>query len=169
MRTRDSKQLVIDADVARASGSKEAKHPRAKQCRDFLLTVLSVCHRVVMTRTISDEWNKHQSRFARLWRKSMYARKKIVDFDSTEDNFPIENLSKEIYDQDEIDTMQKDIHLLQAALGTDQTIISLDETVRILFAKASDQIGEIRSIIWVNPDKTKTEHPIQWLKAGAPT
>ncbi len=65
--------------------------------------------------------------------------------------------------------MLKDIHLLETALITDKTIISLDETVRKIFAKASDQVGEIRSIIWVNPEKTDTEDPIEWLKTGAPS
>lgn len=167
MITKDSKRLVIDADVAQASGSETATHPRAKQCRDFLQTVLSVCHRVVMTKTISNEWNSHQSRFARLWRKSMYARRKVVDFDSIDENIAIEYLTKATNNQNEIDNMQKDIHLLQAAMGTDQMIISLDETVRKLFAEASEQVGEIRFIIWVNPEKSETEQPITWLKTGA--
>ena len=71
-------------------------------------------------------------------------------------------------DADEIEAMQKDFHLLQAALTTDQTIISLDETVRVLFKRASQQVGEIWGIIWVNPDRTAEEHPIAWLQNGAP-
>ena len=64
--------------------------------------------------------------------------------------------------------MQKDFHLLQAALATDRTVISLDETVRRLFVHASQQVGEIRDIIWVNPDRTAEEQPIEWLQNGAP-
>lgn len=64
--------------------------------------------------------------------------------------------------------MLKDFHLLGAALETDQIIISLDETIRGLFKGASQQVGEIRNIIWVNPDRTAVEHPIPWLQNGAP-
>ena len=70
-------------------------------------------------------------------------------------------------DEDEIENIEKDFHLLQAALATDQTVISLDETIRHLFVRASEQVGEIRNIIWVNPDKAE-EQPIAWLQNGAP-
>jgi len=68
----------------------------------------------------------------------------------------------------DINAMLKDFHLLGAALATDKTIISLDETVRELFARATQQVGEIRGIIWVNPDRTTEEQPIAWLRNGAP-
>ena len=77
MRARDSKRLVIDADVARASGSETATHPRAEHCRDFLNAVLPLSHRIVMTEKINNEWKNHQSGFARRWRVSMDARKRI--------------------------------------------------------------------------------------------
>ena len=58
MRARDSKRLVIDTDVAQASGDEEATDPRAIHCRDFLKTVRLQDQTVVMTREISDEWKK---------------------------------------------------------------------------------------------------------------
>ncbi len=64
--------------------------------------------------------------------------------------------------------MQKDFHLLEAALETDKTVISLDQTVRTLFAQAAQQVGEIRDVVWVNPDRTVEEQPIVWLQNGAP-
>ena len=159
MRARDSKRLVIDADVARASGSETATHPRARHCRDFLDTVLLLSHRVVMTKKISNEWKNHQSRFARRWRVSMDARKKIDRINPPED----ENLPNKVVEttnnENEIAAMEKDLHLLQAALATDQTVVSLDETIRRLFAQASLQVGEIKNIIWVNPEQTE-EQPI---------
>ena len=71
--------------------------------------------------------------------------------------------------EDEVEALRKDFHLLQAALATDQTVISLDETIRGLFKRASQQVGEILNIIWVNPDRTAEEHPIAWLQNGAPS
>ena len=68
----------------------------------------------------------------------------------------------------EIEVMRKDFHLLEAARSTDQAIISLDETVRGLFARATQHVGEIRDIVWVNPERTEEEEPIEWLKNGAP-
>ena len=64
--------------------------------------------------------------------------------------------------------MQKDFHLLEAARATDQTIISLDEIIRQLFARAAQHVGEIRDIVWVNPERMEEEEPLVWLKNGAP-
>ena len=68
----------------------------------------------------------------------------------------------------DIEALRKDFHLLQAALATDQTVISLDENIRRLFKRASQQVGEIQGIIWVNPDRTTEEQPITWLQNGTP-
>lgn len=167
MRARDSKRLIIDADVARASGSETATHPRAEHCRDFLNAVLSLGYRIVMTERINNEWKNHQSRFARRWRVSMDARKKIVRVNPPEGAELQNKVASTTNDEDEIEAIEKDFHLLQAALATDQTVISLDETIRHLFVRASQQVGEIRNIIWVNPDKVE-EQPIAWLQNGAP-
>ena len=167
MRARDSKRLVIDADVARASGSETATHPRAEHCRDFLSAILSLSYRIVMTEKISNEWKNHRSRFARRWRVSMDARKKIDRINPPEYAELRDKVTNTASDEDEIEVMQKDFHLLQAAIATDHTIVSLDETVQGLFAHASQQVGEIRNIIWVNPDRS-AEEPITWLQNGAP-
>ena len=168
MRSRDSKRLVIDTDVAQASGDEDATDPRAINCRDFLKEVRSQEHRVVMTREISDEWKRHRSGFAFEWRVSMNARRRVVDIDPPEDEELRDKVTKTASDENESEAMQKDFHLLEAALATDQTVISLDETVRGLFKQASQQVGEIRDIIWVNPDRTAEEQPIAWLQNGAP-
>ena len=168
MRARDSKRLVIDTDVAQASGDEDATDPRAINCREFLKVVRSQNHRIVMTREISDEWKRHQSRFALEWRVSMDARRKIDRINPSENEELQDKVTNTASDEDEIETIQKDFHLLQAALATDQTIISLDESIRGLFKRASQQVGEIRNIIWVNPDRTAVEHPIPWLQNGAP-
>ena len=168
MRARDSKRLVIDADVAQAAGSETATHPRARHCRDFLDEVLTLSHRVVMTERINNEWKNHQSRFARRWRVSMDARRKVDRIDPPEYEGLRDKVTGTTTDEDEIQNIEKDFHLLQAALATDQTVISLDETIRGLFRQASQSVGEIRNIIWVNPDRTAEEHPIAWLQDGAP-
>ena len=168
MRAVDSKQLVIDTDVAQASGSETATHPRAKHCRDFLQKMLSLSHSVVMTPEISNEWNEHQSRFARRWRVSMDARKKVYRVNAPADEELRDKIKQAATNDKEDEDMQKDFHLLEAARATDQAIISLDETVRGLFARATQHVGEIRDIVWVNPEHTEEEEPIEWLKNGAP-
>src|SRR5438105_13114500 len=70
--------LVVDASVARAAGSLESTHPTGVLCRDFLVAVRGVCHRIAWTDAIKLEWDKHDSRFARQWRLSMLKLDKLM-------------------------------------------------------------------------------------------
>ncbi len=167
MRAGISKQLVIDTDVAQASGSDTATHPLAKHCRDFLQKVLLISHSVVMTPKISNEWKKRQSPFARRWRVSMDARKKVCRVDPPEDEELREKIEKTATREKQIEVMRKDFHLLEAALATDQTIISGDKAIRRRFARATQHVNEIQNVVWVNPKHTE-EDPLAWLKNGAP-
>ena len=65
------------------------------------------------------------------------------------------------------DAMYKDACLIEAALVTDRAVASLDEQVRALFRRATDQVGELREIVWVNPEREE-EKPLLWLRNGAP-
>ena len=169
MRARDSKRLVIDADVAQASGSETATHPTSKNCRDFLMVVRTLNYHVVMSTEIRKEWNEHASNFARRWWVSMKMRNRVCPIDPLQDDKLCTKILCTARSERQIETMEKDFLLLNAALATDQTIISCEKRIRKLFARASKQVSEIQGIIWVNPDRTAEEQPIEWLKNGAPS
>lgn len=169
MRSRDLKRLVVNASVARAAGGKGATASVSVNCTEFLETFQEESpHHVVMTPELSEEWNKHQSNFSARWLKSMIARKRFIYVNPPQNSTLSDKIEMTASRERDIEALQKDFHLLQAALATDQTIISLDETIRGLFKRASQQVGEIRDIIWVNPDRTAEEQPIAWLQNGAP-
>lgn len=119
-----------------------------------------------MSPAITDEWNKHKSAFARTWLVSMTARKRVVRVEP-EQLEELRQKLQEITDSlKEREAMLKDFHLIEAALVTDRTVIALDETVRALFGTACQTMGQMKSIVWVNPDKLE-EATITWLEAGA--
>lgn len=62
--------------------------------------------------------------------------------------------------------MQKDRHLLEAALAADEMILSLNEKDRRRFAKACDDISSIRTIVWSNPERDP-DNRLDWLRQGA--
>ena len=97
----------------------------------------------------------------------MDARKKVCRVDPPEDGELRDKIEGTATRENEVELMRKDFHLLEAARETDQTVISLDETVRGCFARATRRVGEIRHIVWVNPEHTE-EEPIIWLQNGAP-
>jgi hypothetical protein len=48
--------------------------------------------------------------------------------------------------------MRKDLLLVEAAIATDERIISLDDKVQALFSTESKEISDLRNIVWINPD-----------------
>ena len=161
-----SRRLVIDASVLHAAGPEGATFPTSKNCRDFLEAVRSICHRVVMTPDIGDEWRRHLSPFARKWRVSMEAKKKVYRTEPVPDADLCGRILDTAASQKEQDALQKDLRLVEAALAADNSIAALDDTVRRAFRKAANSVGEIRRIVWINPAKTE-ERPIVWLEEGA--
>jgi hypothetical protein len=145
-------RLIIDASVAGSAG--ETKHPVSSLCRSFLGCMLvSTCH-LVMSDDISGEWNRHQSRYARQWRKAMTARRRVV---LLRDVRLVSLRSLMVTAK-----MLKDVHLLEAALATDKRIVSNDNEAR----NAYRRIAHVRLVLWINPSR-EDETAIEWLNAGA--
>jgi hypothetical protein len=160
-----SRRLVIDASIAHSAGESSA-NPIAKSCRDVLACVLSVSHRIVTTADILSEWDEHQSGYFRTWRVKMRNLRKIDNFEITK-NVAIRVRIRDVTpDKGIVQAMLKDLRLIEAALASDHTIISLDEKVRSHFANAAILVDDLKSIVWVNP-LFKKEKAIGWLKGGA--
>lgn len=66
----------------------------------------------------------------------------------------------------EKEALLKDCRLVEAALTTDKIIISHDDKMRQLLARAAKTISELRTIIWVDPT-SPDENVIDWLLGGA--
>ena len=157
------RQLVIDADIVNSAS--EAKYPISSTCRRFLDTVLDVGHHVVMTKAIREEWHRHMSRYSKRWRRRMWARKRVVKIIGERDETLRGRIDASV-SQDQQAMVAKDVHLVEAALATDRLITSQDERVRSVLRTASNNVGELKRIVWVNPTRGD-ETPIDWLRDGA--
>ena len=157
------RQLVIDADIVNSAS--EAKYPISSTCRKFLDTVLDVGHHVVMTKAIREEWHRHMSRYSKRWRRRMWARKRVVKIVGERDETLRGRIDASV-SQDQQAMVAKDVHLVEAALATDRLITSQDERVRSALGTASNNVGELKKIVWVNPTQGD-EKPIDWLRDGA--
>lgn len=158
---------MIDADVARACGGENAVHPTAANTRDFLQAVLTICHKAVMTPEMQREWNKHQSSFARKWRRSMVAKKKLVMLNLDEHDALRQGIRTQDLSDNKKKAMLKDCHLIEAALNAGYSIISMDDVARGLFSGAANSIADLHTVLWINPARDH-EKVIGWLKDGAP-
>jgi hypothetical protein len=162
-----SAELVIDACVARASGKENATSPTSKNCRDFLLAVLGNGHRLVMTPEITAEWKTHESSFARNWRKTMVAKKKLTAVRVGQNGQIRSRIAACCSNKRVVSALLKDMLLIEAAWATGDSVTSIDEEARLHFNNTAWTVTELRSIAWVNPDR-EDEAPITWLGNGAP-
>jgi hypothetical protein len=159
--------LAVDASVAKAAGPLESRHPTGARCRDFLIALRGVGHRIAWSLAIKAEWDKHQGAFAAQWRTSMTDLKKLIPVADELVQELREAIEGHAEDQSVVAIMLKDAHLIEAALATDSRLSSLDENARGHFSRLAATYSDIRPIIWVNPDVAE-ERGVEWLEDGAP-
>jgi hypothetical protein len=165
MKAKRSKRLVIDACVAGAAGSTE--HPVSSACRHFLETVRAVCHQAVFSQEMRLEWRKHGSRFALGWYRAMTARRKVIFVNPDKHLLVRAEIDKLNVSDSQREEIWKDLHLIEAAVHTDHTIVSSDESARQPYSMIARRVPSIGHVIWVNPT-VENEEAIEWLQGGAP-
>ena len=166
MSSAESKRLVIDASVATSTGE---RGERGERCQAFLRVMIDeTYHRLVMTREIGAEWDIHSHQFARRWRRSMNAKRRVDRPDVDHDAVLCLKIERANQTEKALVAMKKDLRLIEAARITDNRVISLDDTARKFFSAVSSRVGELGDILWVNP-ANEDEAPIQWLMDGSPT
>jgi hypothetical protein len=69
-----SRRIVVDASVAGAAG--ERSHPSSQMCRQFLLDMLTICHKAVMSPELMTEWGNHASNYSVRWLAAMRSKRK---------------------------------------------------------------------------------------------
>ena len=160
------KALVIDVNVA-SSANDQSEHPQAYYCADFLTITLVKEFNIVCTPEIEDEWNNNfESRFLSRWRSGMKSAGLIMKKDSPKNEILRKKLHNSTKKNSQV-VMSKDYHLVEAALITGYIIISLENNSRKHFSIAAQKVGEIKELMWVNPEKVD-EKAIEWLENGAP-
>lgn len=153
MKGKQSRLLVVDASVAHSAG--ETEHPVSSACRKTLDGILRICHRVIMTEAIRLEWKKHQSRFTRIWYRSMIARKKVQWTVGTRLEPAEEALN--LLSAAEQEGLRKDLCLIEAACDGDGIVVTRDDGIVKIWQKCQDRFGLGRSIRWINPLTADTQ------------
>jgi hypothetical protein len=142
-------------------------HPTSRNCREFLQAVLQVCHRMVLTAAIQEEWNRHQSKFARTWRRAMMARKKIERVNIPDERSLERRITRTVGVAAIAAIIEKNRRLIEAAVAAEKRVASLDDHVRKHIRAHRDKLPELRNVCWVNPSDP-TEEAVTWLESGAP-
>jgi hypothetical protein len=138
-------------------------------CREFLTAILRICHKLVWSQDIKQEWDKHASRFTSSWLAAMQSKRKIVriavDLDKQDE------LIELIDDADDWpaswrEGAKKDVLLVSAAWEADELIASADDRVRELFGRLAAKSAPLGRTVWINP-RSPSDEPLRWLESGA--
>jgi len=143
-----SRLLVVDASVMRSAGGR--MQSRSATCSQVLDAIFNICHRVAVSSEITEEWNQHQSNFARKWRRSMVAKKKLVPVGTGNHTNELRTrirMTPNVGDKDS-EALLKDAHLLAAAQAADRVLISNDAALQGLCKKH----GLVQDVEWINID-----------------
>ena len=137
--------LVVDACVLRSAG--ETVHPVSSTCRVCLEKIRTICHKVIVTNDLKEEWNKHKSRFSSLWLVSMAARKKYL----VNNELPDVDIDFSTFSKKSESAVRKDIHLVEAAYAADKIIVTLDTSFESALKETSEGESIHGSLTWINP------------------
>lgn len=161
-----SRRIVVDTNVARSAS--ETSFPQSVACRQVLETILTVCHRVVLSPSQKAEWQRHQSRYTLRWLASMTARGKQFLLPEDPDTGLREAIDRAAPVEWSREELFKDVYLLESALATDGIVVSLEKRAAKHYRPLVAAVPQIGPIAWVHP----LEPPDQcrkWLTEGAPT
>ncbi len=162
------RRIVIDADILRSAGLARSDSETAVACRSFLECVKESRHYVTLSPEILAEWRRHTSVYAATWLVEMRSRRRIHFVEPEGDGGCRVQLEELVADEYQMHRMDKDMHLVEAALISDRLIASRDESVRSDFRMFACDIRALSTLTWVNPCVPEDE-AMDWLKAGAPS
>ena len=147
----DADTVVIDADIARSVG--ESEHPFSSNSRKLLNTIKDDSTlKIAFCPKLKHEWDKHQSNFSLRWRASMVAKKRMLHL-HTEAVTVIAIQNANISDKQK-QIAEKDAHLVDLALASEQFIVSNDKTASDVFCIIADNSNDLNCLIWVIPNET---------------
>lgn len=132
--SKQSRLLAIDASVLRSAGIKEG---HSSHCAALLTLVLDIGHRAAFSSEIKAEWDKHQSRLAIKWRTAMVARKQIIPLNAQALQGRQQAITARIAAHASLSgpdrfALEKDAHMLAAAVEADRVIVTGDRILKIL-------------------------------------
>lgn len=121
----------------------------AAACRRFLLETLDSDAKVVVTPELDAELAQHQSRFARTWRVSMEARRRVLRHSLSQAS-PLRTKVEALPKVDPCRAeLQKDMHLIESALAMGASIATLDRRLVDCVTTKAAALRQLRSVRWV--------------------
>lgn len=158
-------EVVIDASIAKNAGGLKRQKQISLNCTNLLNGILLLQITAVYTPELLAEWNKHASNYSSQWLTTMISKSRyrfLTDYKI----IALRELISKLLQNDRV-PLEKDVHLVEAALEKCLRIISGDEKAKRKFTKLSATFSELQKIFWVNPNPD-FNGCILWLQKGMP-
>jgi hypothetical protein len=152
MKANRSCLVVVDTSVIHSANEPSI----SRNCRNALWSILKICHCVVITYAIVEEWKRHDGVYTRKWRHQMHGRKKIKIM--KEDKLPPISFDESKFTEGDLKALKKDMPLLKTACAGDGVIITRDKSVIEICSKYKKHIKLPKPIRWIIPDDNIIEH-----------
>jgi hypothetical protein len=147
MTAKRSKLLVVDACVALSAG--ETEHPMSRSCREALVSIREICHHIVMTEALLEQWHEHAQHFAIRWLAGMVARKKVHWCEGVRLSH-VDEACEELSTTDQ-NRLREDVLLFEAACAADGIIVTRDDVIQKIWQKCRKRLRLPKQITWINP------------------
>jgi hypothetical protein len=169
MSGKNSKQLVIDANLALGSNDRMFNPMGGKpgdRNRRCLLAIREEKHKAVFSLKLRQEWRAHASPSAIAWLQDMERKNLIVSENGEQFSDLLNPACGCLPSLGHKGALAKDFHLVQSALATEQLILSNERQFPQLVALACAAVKELLQLHYGNP-AVEGDACILWIKAGA--
>jgi hypothetical protein len=164
-----TRAFVIDTCVARSCAGKGSTSAHATNCRRALETIRDGGHDAVTYPALEDEYQRQEnmSRFFLRFYVEMRSRRRIQRLDADPPPYQdIRAAMRRRVPRDAHPVVKKDMHLVGAAMATDERILSDDDKVRAHFEIIAAEVPALARVHWANPSDIAC---LPWLSDGAPS
>jgi hypothetical protein len=161
-----SRALVVDTSVARSAGGRNATHARSVACRDALEIMRKSRLSAVVSPALLDEYDRqeHISKFFVKWLAAMRSKGQIVTVDPPLHKGTRAAAQRHLPEHTHA-AVEKDLHLVSAALAADRRVLSDDDAMRGYPTILAENLRALRAVHWANPEVAGCH---DWLGRGAP-
>lgn len=163
-----SRRILLDASIAGCAGTRaEATDPATLACRDALKALSASESRAAFTPHSFEEWKRHRGTYSYAWLTSMHARRRVEFLPEPRANRGFRKAAAKRFGTEPptLEKVQKDQHLVEAALAHHAPVLSRDDRMRSHMRALCGLHRELSRVHWVSP---LDENCCQWLEAGAP-
>lgn len=139
-------RLVVDADVACSAGKREIEPTQS--CFQFLTELLDSKAITVFNPKLFQEWIDHASPFGNHALAELRSRGRISMLESNDLTEVLTLIRSELKESEGRRRLEKDSHVMDAALFTDRIIISNNNKERKLLRKLKEKLAFANQLEW---------------------